>query len=133
MEDLNEEPITGNSLLFPYAQCSIPQLSRDNSINPRVYTKATQSFVNQFWKSWLRNMPSQLLLRSKWFLPRQNLKTGDYVIILEPGLKGHSAPRGLWQHAVVVKTFPSNNGLVRKNDQKQIKKYHCFGSHEPKQ
>ena len=56
VEDLDEEPITGNLLLFPYAQCSIPQLSSYYSINPRVYTKAVQSFVNQFWKSWLHNM-----------------------------------------------------------------------------
>ena len=99
-------------------QCSIPQLASDNSINPCVYTKAAQSFVNQFWKSWFHNLPPKLLFRSKWFRLRQNLKTGDCVIILGPGLKGHSAPRGLWQHAAVVKTFLGNDRLVCKAELK---------------
>ena len=55
-----------------------------------------------------------LLLRSKWFKPRENLKNGDYVIVLKPGLKGQSAPRGLWEHAIVVNTFPGSDGRVRK-------------------
>ena len=59
-------------------------------------------------------MPPQLLFRSKWFRPRESLKTGDYVIVLQPGLKDHAAPRGLWEHAVVTKTFPGDDGLVRK-------------------
>ena len=59
-------------------------------------------------------MPPQLLLRSKWFRARNNLKVGDYVIILDPGLKGKSAPRGVWEHAIVSKTFPGNDNLVRK-------------------
>ena len=36
VEDLDEEPITGNSLLFPYKQCSIPQTSNNESIDPRL-------------------------------------------------------------------------------------------------
>ena len=59
-------------------------------------------------------MPPQLLLRSKWFRARSNLHVGDYVIILDPGLKGKSAPRGLWEHAIVAKTFPGKDNLVRK-------------------
>ena len=31
VEDLDEEPITENSLLFPYKQCSIPQPSNNES------------------------------------------------------------------------------------------------------
>ena len=114
VEDLDEEPITGNSLLFPYKQCSVPQSSNNESINPRLYPKAAQAFFNQFWESWLRNMPLHLLFRSKWFRPRQNLKVGDYVIMLEPGLKGQTAPRGLWEHAIVTEVFPGNDGLVQK-------------------
>ena len=59
-------------------------------------------------------MPPHLLFRSKWFRPRQNLKVGDYVIVLEPGLKGQTAPRGLWEPAIVTEVFPGNDGLVRK-------------------
>ena len=62
----------------------------------------------------MRNMPPQLLLRSKWFKTRQNLQEGDYVIALEPGLHNSLAPRGLWGHAIVEKTLPGRDGLVRK-------------------
>ena len=41
-----------------------------------------------------------------------------HYLTVEPGLKGHPAPRGLWQHAVVMKTFPGNDGLVRKAELK---------------
>jgi len=62
----------------------------------------------------MHNMPPHLLLRNKWFRSRDNLKKGDYVIILKPGLKGHPAPRGLWEHAIVENTFPGSDGFVRK-------------------
>ena len=29
-------------------------------------------------------------------------------------MKGQAAPRGLWEHAIVTKTFPRIDGLVRK-------------------
>ena len=59
-------------------------------------------------------MPPQLLLRSKWFRPRKNLKEGDYVIVMQPGIKNKAAPRGLWEHALVEKTIPGSDELVRK-------------------
>jgi len=59
-------------------------------------------------------MPPQLLFRNKWFKIRQNLKEGNYVIVLEPELHGQLAPRGLWEHDIVEKTMPGRDGLVRK-------------------
>ena len=47
-------------------------------------------------------MPPQSLLRSKRFRPRKNLKEGDYVIVMQPGIENKTAARGLW------------DGLVRK-------------------
>ena len=70
-------------------------------------------------------MPPHLLFRSKWFRPRQNLKVCDYVIVLEPGLKGQTAPRGLWEPAIVTEVFPGNDGLVRKANLRLGRE--CFG------
>ena len=112
--DLDEGPFTGNTLLFPHGQPSIPQPQMIEPLNPRISYKSVQSFVEQFWEAWIRHMPPHLLFRNKWFRPRKNVKTGDYVIILEPGMKGRAAPRGLWEHAIVTKTFPGIDGLVRK-------------------
>ena len=59
-------------------------------------------------------MPPQLLFRSKWFRLHNNVKIGDYAIVLQPGLKGQSAPRGLREYAVVIQTFSGDDGLVCK-------------------
>ena len=114
VENLDEELFSGNTLLYPYGQKPVPQLSTPDYIDPRVSIKRAQCFINTFWDSWMRNMPPHLLLQSKWFKLRENLKNGDYVIVLKPGLKGQSAPRGLWDHAIVVNTFPGCDGRVRK-------------------
>ena len=57
--------------------------------------------------------PPQLLSRNKWFHPRQNLEVGDFVIILEKGLKGISMPRAVWKKAIVTNVHPGLDGLVR--------------------
>ena len=114
VENLDEEPFSGNTLLYPYGQKPVPQSSTSDYVDPRVSIKRTQCFINTFWDSWMRNMPPHLLLRSKLFKPRENLKNGDYVIVLKPGLKGQSAPRRLWEHAIAVNTFPGSDGRVRK-------------------
>ena len=110
VEDLDEEPITGNSLLYPFDGQHVPQPECD--IDVRMSVKFVQGFVKRFWESWIRNMPPQLLLRSKWFRARSNLQVGDYVIILDPGLIGRSEPRGLWEHAIEAKTFPGKDKIL---------------------
>ena len=59
-------------------------------------------------------MPPHLLERNKWFHPRKNLQPGDLVLLVKPGPGGTYAPRALWEKAVVVETFPGQDGLVRK-------------------
>ena len=58
-------------------------------------------------------MPPQLNYRNKWFHTRDNLENGDYVIILEKGMKGQTAPRSLWKKGIVIATHPGTDGLVR--------------------
>ena len=82
VDDLDEEPFTGNILLYPHGQPSIPQPQMIEPLDPRISYKSVQSFVKQFWEAWIRHMPPHLLFRNKWFRPRKNLKTGDYVITL---------------------------------------------------
>ena len=57
-------------------------------------------------------MPPQLLCRNKWYHPRENIEIGDFVIILEKGVKG-AAPRSLWKKAIVTEVHPGDDGLVR--------------------
>ena len=50
---------------------------------------------------------------SKWFRVRENLKVGDFVINLLPGLKNGTLPRGLWKKGIVQEVHPGQDGLVR--------------------
>ena len=59
VEDLDEEPITGNSLLYPFDGQHVPQHECD--IDVRMSVKLVQGFVKRFWESWIRNMPPQLV------------------------------------------------------------------------
>ena len=61
----------------------------------------------------MRHIPPQLLFANKWFRSRDNLKVGDFVINLQPGMKGGTLPRGLWKKAIVHEIHPSQDNLVR--------------------
>ena len=105
--------ITGNSLLHPYGQPTVHQISQDLSgIDLLSTLKVVQQKVNIFWSTWLKHMPPQLLFRNKWYHSRANLEVGDFVINLENGFKG-VAPRGTWKKAIVHECHPSKDGLVR--------------------
>ena len=92
-EDFN--CISGNNLLYPYGQAFIVQPPNDEIINPRDMLKVAEKQVAKFWDIWMRHIPPQLLFPNKWFRSRDNLKVGDFVINLQPGMKNGTLPRGL--------------------------------------
>ena len=47
--------------------------------------------------------------RHKWKREVSDVKQGDVVLLVD-----QDVPRGLWQMGRIVKTFPSQDGLVRK-------------------
>ena len=67
VKDLDEEPFTGNTLIFPHGQPTVLQPQEHGIYDLRLSIKAAQTFINVFWDSQMRNMPPQLLLCSKWF------------------------------------------------------------------
>ena len=50
-----------------------------------------------------------LLPRNKWFRKRENVKIGDLILELNPHRK-----RLQWEMALIVGTYPGEDGLVRK-------------------
>jgi hypothetical protein len=50
-----------------------------------------------------------LQIRKKWQCPKRNLQVGDIVID-----KDEDLPRNQWPLAKVTKTYPNDDGLVRK-------------------
>ena len=105
--------ITGNNLLHPHGQPQVPQLVPEERINPRDMLKVAQGKTDIFWETWIKHMPPQLISRNKWFHTRNNLEIGDFVINLEPGMKGKYAPRSQWKKGIVTKVHPGTDGLVR--------------------
>ena len=105
--------ITGNSILHPYNQADVPQHADEDCRNLRDMVKVAEAKVKEFWDTWLRHMPPQLNRRNKWYHARENLQVGDFVLNLQPGLKGGSAPRGTWLKAIVAEVHPSADGLIR--------------------
>ena len=105
--------ITANDILHPYAQPTVPQFTPNEVINLRGLLRNIQGKIDTFWDCWLKHIPPQLNNRKKWFHTRKTLEKGDYVLLLEPGLKHNTAPRSLWKKAIVVDTNPGSDGFVR--------------------
>lgn len=113
-EDPVDSPsITPNSLLHGHG-IEIPQPITPEKVNPRDRMRFIQQKAQIFWCIWMKYMPPQLIERNKWYHPRDNLKIGDLVLLLKPGLKGSYAPRATWEKATVIETYPGQDGLVRK-------------------
>ena len=52
---------------------------------------------NQYW-----------FTQHKWFLPTENIKVGDVVLVIEPDL-----PRRHWKLGRIEAVYPGRDGLVR--------------------
>ena len=50
-----------------------------------------------------------LLSRNKWYRVRENVQIGDLVLQVDPNHR-----RAQWKMAVIIDTYPGEDGLVRK-------------------
>ena len=112
-DSVGSPAITGNDLLHPFDQPTVPQPGVEDRPNPRDMVKSLLQRVHMFCETWLRYMPLHLIARSKWFHPRQNLSR-RLSVVAAAGLKGGVAPRAMWERAVVTDVHPGDDGLVRK-------------------
>ena len=63
---------------------------------------------DSFWACWRKEVLSQLQQRNKWLKQQPNLQEGDLVIITN-----ELSPLAAWPLAIVTKTHPGKDGLVR--------------------
>lgn len=109
-DPLAPEPLTPNHLLTLKSQIVLPPPGKFDP--PDLYTRKrwrrVQYLANQFWLRWQKEYCALLQTRQKWNKPRRNLKEGDVVLVQE------ETPRNQWPLAMVTKSFPSKDNLVRK-------------------
>ena len=107
-EDVWEEPpITPNNILIDRHSCP-SQPEQEARVIPRHLLRVSKT-VAEFWAYWLKYFASSLLPRNKWFRKRENVKIGDLVLELNPHRN-----RLQWEMALIVDTYPGEDGLVRK-------------------
>ncbi|XP_037393887.1 uncharacterized protein LOC119263246 [Pygocentrus nattereri] len=78
--------------------------------------RQVQSLANTFWHRWRTEYLPTLQRRRKWEKEKRNLKEGDVVL-----LKNDQLQRNDWHMGIIIKTFPSADGRVRKVEIKTAK------------
>ena len=112
MSDTNTvEPLTAQQLLTLKSKvvCSLPGQFRSEDLYVRHRWRRVQFLANLFWTRWRREILPTLHERRRWQTTKPNLRDGDVVIVVDDAV-----PRGRWPVGRVVRTYPSEDGLVRK-------------------
>lgn len=78
--------------------------------------RQVQSLANTFWHRWRREYLNTLQNRRKWQREGRNLEHENVVLLKESQVK-----RNYWPMGIMQKSFPGNNGRVRKVEVKTIK------------
>ncbi|XP_068756918.1 uncharacterized protein [Montipora capricornis] len=101
--------LCANDLLLGRATSRVPSGPFREPSNPRQRFEFVQNVVNYFWKKWTRDYFPSLLIQPKWHTAQRNLREGDVVLIQDT-----NQIRGQWKLGVVLKTFPGEDGRVRR-------------------
>ncbi|XP_021180355.2 uncharacterized protein LOC110369531 [Fundulus heteroclitus] len=79
----------------------------------KSHWKRVQFLADTFWSRWRKEYLSTLQTRQKWHCKKMDIKQGDVVL-----LKDRQTRRNEWPMGVIVKTFPSEDGIIRKAEVK---------------
>ncbi|XP_049331748.1 uncharacterized protein LOC111197647 [Astyanax mexicanus] len=103
------EPLTPNHILLINTQPVLPpgEFSSTDLYTRRRW-KQVQYLADLFWKRWTHEYLALMQKREKWSKERENLRTGDVVVIVDP-----TSPRSSWPLARILETKPDAEGLVR--------------------
>lgn len=95
---------------------TVPPGKFDDSDIYRQKWRQVQHLANEFWKRWRNEYICCRQSRRKWKDEKTNLQDGDVVLLKDNQAKRHDWPVGL-----ITKTFPSDDGKVRKVEVRIIK------------
>ena len=114
-----DEPLILTPAMLLTQKVGLPQVPPGNFENTDLFRsqwRRVQSLANAFWDRWRREYLCSLQGRPKWRKERPNLMAGDLVLMKDNSVKRHDWPTGL-----ITKTFPSDDGKVRKIEVKVMK------------
>ena len=108
--DVNDELVlTPNHFLIGKM---VGELARDTvdttAVNVRKWWRRMQELIRRVWNHWMREYLTSIGSRHKWFLPTENIKVGDVVLVIEPDV-----PRRNWKLGRIEAVYPGRDGLVR--------------------
>lgn len=102
----DEEALTPNHFLLG-GPTAVPPTGPCTEADRRTW-RASQALADHFWARWLKEYLPTLAPRQSSASKQEPVKTGDYVIIVDPTL-----PRNVWPRGIVTATFPGPDGAVR--------------------
>ena len=104
-------PLTPNHLFPMKSKVVLPPPGnfQDADNYSRKRSLRIQHLSNEFWFRWRKEFLQALQLRQKWLKPRRDLSVDDIVQI-----KDDSLARNHWQLGRVTRTYPDEDGRVRK-------------------
>ena len=112
LEDpLGPLPLTPNHILTTKSSGVLPPpgVFEAADLVARKAWRRVQFLADEFWNRWRKDFLATLQTRRKWRRRQQNLVKGDVVILRDEGLC-----RSDWRLALVEKTYPGDDGLVRR-------------------
>lgn len=110
-DPLSLRPITPNHLLTQKSDVilSPPGDFDIADVYARKRWRKVQYLADSFWKRWQQEYLQSLQYRQKWHTVKQNLRTGDIVMVQDS-----NTLRGEWKLARVIQVHPGRDNLVRK-------------------
>ncbi|XP_062587039.1 uncharacterized protein LOC134248653 [Saccostrea cucullata] len=110
MDPHNPLVLTPNMLLTQKSEADVPPFQELDIRDMYVSSwKHVQVIAQQFWKRWHSEYLQLLQQRRKWTDSKDNLQVDDVVLLREK-----EAHRNDWSMGVINRTFPDDDGKVRK-------------------
>ena len=85
-----------------------PDTIDTTAVNVRKRWRRVQELIRRVWSRWMREYLTSIGLRPKWFLPTENMKVGDVVLVVEL-----EVPRRHWKLGRIEAVYPGRDGLGR--------------------
>jgi len=103
------DPVTPNLLLMGRPDSSLPQaIYCSSELLGKRRWRHSQILADQFWSAFIKFYLPNLQARQKWETDKENLDSGQVVMIVDPQL-----PRASWPIGRITETYPGKDGKVR--------------------